>query len=78
MVKVILADNENLEVEALKIIINNKFKNVKVVGIANYGDEVLDMVENLNPDIIFIDALLPILNGYEVCKIIKKKDKDKK
>ncbi|SFC91093.1 response regulator transcription factor [Clostridium uliginosum] len=78
MIKVILADDENLELEALKIIINKKFKNASVVGIAHDGDEVIEMNEDLNPDVIFMNALMPGTNGFEVAKIIKKKDENKK
>ena len=35
------------------------------------GKEALQLVEKGHPDIIFLDLMLPDLNGYEVCKILK-------
>jgi CheY-like chemotaxis protein len=35
------------------------------------GKEALQLVERGHPDIIFLDLMLPDLNGYEVCKILK-------
>ena len=35
------------------------------------GKEALQLVEKSQPDIIFLDLMLPDLNGYEVCKILK-------
>ena len=35
------------------------------------GKEALQLVEKRTPDIIFLDLMLPDLNGYEVCKILK-------
>jgi CheY-like chemotaxis protein len=35
------------------------------------GKEALELVERGHPDIIFLDLMLPDLNGYEVCKILK-------
>lgn len=35
------------------------------------GRQALDLVEESPPDIIFLDLMLPDLNGYEVCKILK-------
>lgn len=35
------------------------------------GQEALRMVEASPPDIIFLDLMLPDLNGYEVCKRLK-------
>lgn len=35
------------------------------------GREALNVVHKETPDLIFLDLLLPIINGYEVCKQIK-------
>jgi CheY-like chemotaxis protein len=35
------------------------------------GREALQLVEKVPPDIIFLDLMLPDLNGYEICKLLK-------
>jgi CheY-like chemotaxis protein len=35
------------------------------------GKEALQIIERGHPDIVFLDLMLPDLNGYEVCKILK-------
>lgn len=35
------------------------------------GMEALHLVAKSQPDIIFLDLMLPDLNGYEICKILK-------
>lgn len=35
------------------------------------GGEALEMVREHPPDIVFLDLMLPDINGYEVCKSIK-------
>lgn len=35
------------------------------------GRQALELVEKSPPDIIFLDLMLPDLNGYEVCKVLK-------
>ena len=35
------------------------------------GKEALHLVAIAQPDIIFLDLMLPDLNGYEICKILK-------
>ncbi len=35
------------------------------------GKEALNLVARAQPDIIFLDLMLPDLNGYEICKILK-------
>ena len=45
---------------------------VEVVGIARNGKDALDLIPKLKPDIITLDVEMPILNGIETLKIIKK------
>ena len=35
------------------------------------GGEALEKVRSQPPDIVFLDLMLPDINGYEVCKSIK-------
>jgi len=39
------------------------------------GGEALEKVRDQPPDIVFLDLMLPDINGYEVCKTIKAKPK---
>ncbi|WMJ80545.1 response regulator [Clostridium sp. MB40-C1] len=78
MCRIILADDEHLEIEALKIIIDKKVEMASVVGEAHNGEEVIQMNEVLNPDVIVMDIIMPGMNGLEVAELIKKKDKNKK
>ncbi len=35
------------------------------------GEEALQLVAKAQPDVIFLDLMLPDINGYEICKILK-------
>jgi len=35
------------------------------------GEEALHLVAKAQPDVIFLDLMLPDINGYEICKILK-------
>lgn len=35
------------------------------------GDEGLELVRRLHPDVVLLDIMLPKRNGYEVCRAIK-------
>ncbi len=41
------------------------------VDLAEDAEEALDLIEKGNYDVIFLDVVLPEMNGYEVCKLIK-------
>ncbi len=48
------------------------------VEIANNGEEGLQKARVLRPDLIFTDLMMPVMNGFEVCRKIRsdKKLKD--
>lgn len=38
---------------------------------ASNGEEALSIIKRDNPDVIFLDIMMPKLNGYDVCRKIK-------
>lgn len=51
-----------------KILIENGYK----VRVAKSGKDALDSINESIPDLILLDVKMPDLNGYEVCKKLKK------
>lgn len=43
------------------------------VSFARSGEEALGILENNNFDLILLDILMPVMDGFEVCKKIRKK-----
>jgi two-component system response regulator DegU len=50
-----------------------QFPNVFVVGEACDGDEAVEQVGRLGPDIVLMDIRMPNKNGFEATKIIKER-----
>ena len=65
-----------LIVEDDKNILAGLVDNLKMEGystvIARDGESALKQVEEREPDLIILDIMLPKLNGFEVCKILKR------
>jgi DNA-binding response OmpR family regulator len=60
-------DNENIR-EALTYLLEDEgYK----LWMAKDGAEALREVRNVHPDILFLDIMMPEMNGYDVCRIIK-------
>ncbi|NLA11209.1 MAG: response regulator transcription factor [Firmicutes bacterium] len=69
--KVLLVDDEKTLVKALKF---NLEKEGFQVEEAFDGEEALEKALRNRPDIIILDLMLPGLDGFEVCREIRKKE----
>lgn len=66
--KVLVVDDEKLIVKGIKFSLEQDgFK----VDAAYDGEEALQMIRNGKYDIVFLDVMLPKLNGYEVCQQVR-------
>lgn len=70
-IKLIIVDDHKLFREGLRMILS-KNENIQVLGEAENGEQALEKVKKLNPDLILLDINLPDMMGDEVCLKIKK------
>jgi len=40
---------------------------------ASDGEEALELIESTKPELIFLDVMLPKVNGFEICEAVKEK-----
>jgi two-component system OmpR family response regulator len=64
----IVEDDSNL----LETIRYNLVKEGYEVSVALDGAKALDISRNEKPDLIILDIMLPIIDGFEVCRILRK------
>jgi two-component system cell cycle response regulator len=69
--KVLIVDDESMNVKLLDAYLMHEYEIISAYG----GIEALEKVEAHNPDIIFLDLMMPDITGYEVCKILKGSEK---
>lgn len=72
--KALVIDDERL---ARKELINllAEYKDIEVVGEAVNADEAEEMIENLMPDLIFLDIQMPGKTGFELLETLEKTPK---
>ena len=75
MAKILVIDDSLTEREYLKQILEATGLQVLV---ATDGAEALDQLKTDQPDMIFLDIVMPRMNGYEVCRKIKANPKTEK
>ena len=71
-IQVVLADDDELSLKLLQRLLGS-FPQVKVVGLARDGREAVELVDRVEPDLIFIDVEMPGLTGFQVLQTIKHK-----
>lgn len=67
---VLLVDDQVLFVESLKMVLETRSKDIRVVGIAYDGANVLQLVEEKRPDIVLMDIRMPKVDGVECTRQI--------
>lgn len=73
-IKILLADDHAILRDGLKIVLQTD-KSFKILGEAGDGEEVIELVKKLQPDIVILDINMPKMNGIEAARAIRKFDK---
>lgn len=71
MINVFLVDDHQMFRQGLFSMLNNT-EGFQVVGEASDGQNAIKNIEKLRPDIVLLDLALPVLDGIEVTKRLKK------
>lgn len=76
MFKLLIADDEQLEREALRYIISKSIDSIIDIEDAVNGREAISKAQASKPDIIILDINMPGINGIEAAWKIREKDKN--
>jgi len=71
--KILLADDHRIVAEGLRGLLEPEFE---LVGIVEDGRAMLEAVDKLKPDVVVADVSMPLLNGIEAVRQLKKKNKN--
>jgi two-component system, chemotaxis family, protein-glutamate methylesterase/glutaminase len=69
--RVLIVDDFKMLQRLLKLILSNQ-PDMEVVGIANDGQECLELAAALRPDVITLDVNMPVMDGIETLKNLRK------
>jgi len=68
---VLLADDHKIVLDGLKSLLESQFE---LVGTVEDGRALVSQAERLRPEVIVVDISMPLLNGIEAVRQIKKND----
>ncbi len=66
--EILIVDDEPSIVVPIQFLMEQQGYNVVV---AENGHDALDMIYKYNPDLVLLDIMLPGIDGYEVCEIVR-------
>lgn len=71
MIKVLIVDDHLMVREGLTQLLEYSGK-LEVIGQAGNGEECLEKIKTLNPDIVLLDINMPVMDGIEALEQIKR------
>ena len=67
--RVLLADDHKAMLERVKTLLDPEFE---IVGAVDNGQALVDAAKELNPDVLVVDISMPVLNGIDAVRQIRK------
>ena len=71
--KIIIIDDEFIMRQGIKYMLDWEKEGFQFIGEAKDGKEGLRLIEEVRPDIVLLDVVIPVLNGIEISTIIHEK-----
>ncbi len=69
-ISVLIADDHSLMRQGLKQILELE-EDMQVIGQATNGQEAVDMIKRLKPDVVLMDINMPVMNGIQAIKELR-------
>lgn len=74
MFRAVIIDDEQKGINSLKLLIEKYIPEVKIVSECTSSPVACDIIENYEPDIVFLDINMPHIDGFEVLNNLAYKD----
>jgi DNA-binding NarL/FixJ family response regulator len=71
-IKIIIADDQRVYRDGLKVVISDD-DHLEVIAEADNGEDLMNILQAMTPDIILMDLHMPIMNGMEATKQVREK-----
>lgn len=73
MAKILIADDHQIFLDGMNMLFEGNNAHT-VVGLAKNGDEVLEMVPQMEPDLVLLDINMPGKNGVDTARELRQKN----
>lgn len=70
--RILLADDHEIVLEGIRTLVGKSGRQWEICGEARNGQEAVEMVKALKPDIAVLDITMPGMSGLEAARVISK------
>ena len=71
MKRIIIAEDHQSLIDGINLLFEHD-PNFKIVGMANDGEKLIELVEEKQPDVVLTDIRMPKIDGIAATRMIKK------
>ena len=69
----VIADDEPVVLKSTELFLKKEFPDIEIVGMAENGIKLKEMLEAYKPDMAIVDIRMPGLSGIEVIELLQHK-----
>ena len=74
-IRVLIVDDHPMVADGIRAILES-YDEIEVIGTLSNGQEVVDQIDTLQPDVILMDLNMPLLGGLSATEILLERDAD--
>lgn len=72
MLQLLIVDDEPLERQAIRYVLQRERPAYQIVGEGRDGSEAVRLAKKFSPDVVLLDIKMPVMDGLEAGKVIRK------
>jgi len=76
MLRAIIVDDEHHSLKTTELLVQKNCPDVEIIGMAETPEKGIQFIDNLQPDIVFLDIAMPVMNGFEMLQHLSFKSFD--
>lgn len=73
MIRIVIAEDQGMLLGAMKSLLSME-EDIEVVGLAKNGEEAIELVEELQPDVCIMDIEMPVKTGLDAAEALRGSD----
>jgi YesN/AraC family two-component response regulator len=70
MISAVIIDDEQFCIDDLKYLLEKNQLPVNIVGSSSSGQQGIELINKHNPDLVFLDIVMPVMSGFEMLEKI--------